>query len=409
MNFLYNTAIRLYGAAAQVVSLRSKKVRKMLRGQHHTNDILRRKLADKPGAIWFHASSLGEFEQGRPLIERLKREHPEKPVLLSFFSPSGYEVRKNYHLADCVVYLPFDAPHRVRKFIELARPSMAIFIKYEFWGNYLEELHRRGIPTYIISTIFRPGQRFFRRGGEMFRRMLHCFTHLYVQDERSRRLLKIIGIENVTVAGDTRFDRVYEIAQQAKRLPEIERFAADAPVFIAGSTWPPDEELLVGLIERYPDVKFIVAPHEIDPARIEKFCERISRPALRYTQLTPQSDLAAAGVLFVDTIGILSSVYRYGRWGYIGGGFGAGIHNTLEAATFGLPLAFGPRYGKFREARDLVTLRGAASIASAEELERWFAGLHDDPDATGRSGTICKEYVLQHKGATARIMDEICR
>ena len=409
MRLLYNSGIYLTNAAIRLAALFNPKARLWVRGRKGIFDKLARTVDSGADIAWFHAASLGEFEQGRPVIEAFRKACPGYKILVTFFSPSGYEIRKNYPAADYIFYLPPDTPRNVRRFMAIVRPKIAVFVKYEFWVNYLLAMKQAGTKLYLISSIFRDGQIFFRPYGGLFRSALRAFRHIFVQNDSSRNLLKSIGIEQVSVAGDTRFDRVYEIAQQAKRLPEIERFAADAPVFIAGSTWPPDEELLVGLIERYPDVKFIVAPHEIDPARIEKFCERISRPALRYTQLTPQSDLAAAGVLFVDTIGILSSVYRYGRWGYIGGGFGAGIHNTLEAATFGLPLAFGPRYGKFREARDLVTLRGAASIASAEELERWFAGLHDDPDATGRSGTICKEYVLQHKGATARIMDEICR
>ena len=221
MNPLYNTGIRLYGLAARVAALRSPKVRKMIQGQKRTLDTLRRRLGSRPGCIWFHASSLGEFEQGRPMIERLRREHPEKPILLSFFSPSGFEVRKNYPFVDAVVYLPFDTPSRVKKFLDAARPSMAIFIKYEFWGNYLKELRRRGIPTYIISSIFRPGQRFFRSVGGMFRRMLLCFDRLYVQDERSRRLLKLVGVENVTVAGDTRFDRVTDVMRSTVELSLI--------------------------------------------------------------------------------------------------------------------------------------------------------------------------------------------
>ena len=409
MRLLYNSGIYLTNAAIRLAALFNPKARLWVRGRKGIFDKLARTVDSGADIAWFHAASLGEFEQGRPVIEAFRKACPGYKILVTFFSPSGYEIRKNYPGADYIFYLPPDTPRNVRRFMAIVRPKIAVFVKYECWVNYLLAMKRAGTKLYWISSICRDGQIFCRPYGGLCRSALRAFRHIFVQNDSSRNLLKSIGIEQVSVAGDTRFDRVYEIAQQAKRLTALERFAADAPVFLAGSTWPPDEELLVGLIERYPDVKFIVAPHEIDPARIEKFCERISRPALRYTQLTPQSDLAAAGVLFVDTIGILSSVYRYGRWGYIGGGFGAGIHNTLEAATFGLPLAFGPRYGKFREARDLVTLRGAASIASAEELERWFAGLHDDPDATGRSGTICKEYVLQHKGATARIMDEICR
>lgn len=420
MNFLYNTAIRLYGAAAQVVSLRSKKVRKMLRGQHHTNDTLRRKLADKPGAIWFHASSLGEFEQGRPLIERLKREHPEKPVLLSFFSPSGYEVRKNYHLADCVVYLPFDAPHRVRKFIELARPSMAIFIKYEFWGNYLEELHRRGIPTYIISTIFRPGQRFFRRGGEMFRRMLHCFTHLYVQDERSRRLLKIIGIENVTVAGDTRFDRVTDVMRSTVDIPGFPGFAPDARMrLIVGSSWEADEDIYVPWLNLHPEVAFIIAPHEFNETRLEALRNRFSSKVMllsEWINVIKKSRAAGTPVpvwmkdirgIIVDSFGKLSSLYRFADIAYIGGGFGAGIHNLNEAAVYGIPVVFGPNHHKFKEAGDLIECGGGFSVTDAGSLSQTLDSLLLSPVLLKNAGESAGAYIRANLGATDRIFADL--
>lgn len=409
MRLLYNSGIFLTDAAIRIASLFNPKARLWVKGRKGIFGNLARTVDSSADVAWFHAASLGEFEQGRPVIEAFRKACPDYKILVTFFSPSGYEIRKNYPGADYVFYLPADTPRNVRRFMAIVRPKIAVFVKYEFWVNYLLAMQRAGTKLYLISSIFREKQVFFRPYGGLFRRALGAFRYIFVQNDTSRSLLKGIGVERVGVAGDTRFDRVYEIARQAKRLPEIERFAADVPVFIAGSTWPPDEELLLPLIERYPDVKFIVAPHEIDSARIEKLRERISRPTLRYTQLTPQSDFAGAGVLFVDTIGILSSVYRYGRWGYIGGGFGAGIHNTLEAAAFGLPLAFGPRYEKFKEARDLADLGGAVGISSQEELEQWFAGLHDDPDAAKRSGTACKEYVLQHKGATGQIMSEICR
>lgn len=358
---------------------------------------------------WFHAASLGEFEQGRPVIEAFRKARPEYKILVTFFSPSGYEIRKNYSGADCICYLPTDTPKNVRRFMQIVHPEIAVFIKYEFWHNYLTAMQKAGTRLYLISAIFRKEQIFFKPYGGLFRRALEAFTHLFVQDENSKQFLHEIGIDAVSIAGDTRFDRVFTIASNAKNLPEIERFAQNMPVFIAGSTWPPDEELLLTLIERYPSVKFIIAPHEIHASRIEKLRTTIHRPSLRYTELTPESDLAHAEVLFIDTIGLLSSVYRYGTWGYIGGGFGAGIHNTLEAATFGLPLAFGPRYEAFKEAKELIAAGGAKSISTADELIQWFDPLFQSPEATQRTGDICRQYVIKHKGATQQIIDEICR
>ena len=360
MNLLYNTAISLYGAAAQLVSLRSRKVRKMLQGQHRTPEMLRRKLAGKPGAVWFHASSLGEFEQGRPMIERLRREHPEVPILLSFFSPSGFEVRKNYPYVDAVVYLPFDTPRRVRKFLDLVRPSMAIFIKYEFWGNYLEELHKRGIPTYLISSIFRPGQRFFRKGGGLFRRMLGCFTHLYVQDERSRRLLRVIDVKNVTVAGDTRFDRVTDVMRSSVEIPGFPGFAPRTRLkFIAGSSWEADEEIYVPWLNAHSEIGFIIAPHEFNETRLEALRNRFaSKTVLLLSEwihilkesergnTPPPAWLSGIRGIIVDSFGKLSSLYRFADIAYIGGGFGAGIHNLNEADVYGIPVVVVPKNEK---------------------------------------------------------------
>lgn len=421
MNLLYNTAISLYGAAAQVVSLRSRKVRKMLRGQHCTPKLLRRKLADKPGAVWFHASSLGEFEQGRPMIERLKREHPEVPVLLSFFSPSGYEVRKNYHFADAVVYLPFDTPKRVRKFLDIARPSMAIFIKYEFWGNYLEELHRRGIPTYLISSIFRPGQRFFRNIGGMFRKMLHCFDRLYVQDERSRRLLRVIGVENVTVAGDTRFDRVTDVMRSTVDIPGFPGFAQGAQLkFIAGSSWEADEDIYVPWLNNHPEIPFIIAPHEFNETRLEALRNRFTCGKVvllsewigivkkyRKEGAPLPGWLSEVRGIIVDSFGKLSTLYRFADIAYIGGGFGAGIHNLNEAAVYGMPVIFGPNHAKFKEASDLIACGGGFSVADSVGFDRAMDSLLSDPAALKRAGAAAGKYIRDNLGATDRIYSEI--
>lgn len=420
MNQLYNTGIRLYAFAARIASLRSTKVRKMIRGQHRTHDILAKRLADKPGCIWFHASSLGEFEQGRPMIERLRREHPEKPILLSFFSPSGFEVRKNYPFVDAVVYLPFDTPHRVKRFLDAARPSMAIFIKYEFWGNYLQELKRRGIPTYIISSIFRPGQRFFRNIGGMFRKMLRCFNRLYVQDERSRRLLKIIGIENVTVAGDTRFDRVTDVMRSAVDIPGFPGFGEEAPLrFIAGSSWEADEDIYVPWLNAHPEVKFIIAPHEFNETRLEHLRNRFTKPAILLSEWISEIKRAklpggavpphlknVSGII-IDSFGKLSSLYRYADIAYIGGGFGAGIHNLNEAAVYGMPVIFGPNHSKFKEAADLTACGGGFSVTSREEFNSVINRLASTPAALRHAGEEAGRYIRDHLGATDLIYTDL--
>ncbi|MDD3107653.1 MAG: glycosyltransferase N-terminal domain-containing protein [Alistipes sp.] len=409
MHLLYNLGIFLMDFFALFAARFNPKVRLWVNGRKGIFDRMSAVIHPTDRIAWFHAASLGEFEQGRPVIEAFRQRSPEYKILVTFFSPSGYEIRKNYQGADYIFYLPSDTPRNVRRFMALVRPEIAVFIKYEFWINYLSAMRRAGTRLFLISALFRPEQVFFRPYGKLFRQALQSFEHLFVQNEESVALLQKIGITAVSVAGDTRFDRVYAIASQARDLPPIARFTAQAPVFIAGSTWAPDEELLWELVEKFPDVKFIIAPHEIDATRIDHAIARLSRPALRYTQLTPQSDLEGAGVLFIDTIGILSSVYRYARWGYIGGGFGAGIHNILEAATFGLPLSFGPRYTKFREACELIAQGGATSIHDAESLLRWFTILYQQPETSARSGEICRQYVAQHRGATEQIVKEICR
>lgn len=422
MNCLYNTGIRLYSIAAQLVSLKSKKVRKMLRGQHHTADTLRKLMANKPGAVWFHAASLGEFEQGRPMIERLKREHPEVPVLLTFFSPSGYEVRKNYPFADAVVYLPFDTPHRVRRFLDLARPSMAIFIKYEFWGNYLEELRKRGIPTYSISSIFRPGQRFFRKGCGMFRKMLHCFDRLYVQDERSRRLLRVIGVENVTVAGDTRFDRVTDVMRTTVDSPGFPGFASSAKCrFIAGSSWEADEDIYVPWLNAHPEVAFIIAPHEFNETRLEALRNRFSDRVLLLSEWIriikkarkegtelPAWMSKVRGII-VDSFGKLSTLYRFADVAYIGGGFGAGIHNLNEAAVYGMPVIFGPNHQKFKEASDLIACGGGFTVDSRESFDTAINPLMLSQPLREKAGEAAGAYIRSNLGATDRIYSEIFR
>lgn len=409
MKLLYTLGIHLLSIVIALAALFNRKARLWRRGRRGIFRRMSEAIDPRAPLIWFHAASLGEFEQGRPVIEAFRKAYPHWKILLTFYSPSGYEVRKEYPGADYIFYLPADTPRNVRRFLAIARPHIAVFIKYEFWANYLFGLQRNGTKTFLISAIFQPGQIFFRPWGDLMRQALRSFELLFVQDEASRTLLSTIGIDRVQVAGDTRFDRVYAIAQAARKLPQIEPFSAGARVLVAGSTWPADEELILRLMSQSNDIKFILAPHEIDEARIGKLVGESPVAALRYTELGPENDPAATRLLIIDTIGILSSVYRYGELAYIGGGFGAGIHNTLEAATFGLPLAFGPRYERFREARELIASGGARSVNNYEELFEWFHTQQSDPVARKHSSEACRAYVLAHKGATEVILTELTK
>ena len=380
-------------------------------GQWKTNSILREKIDRNAKYIWFHASSLGEFEQGRPMIEKIKAEHPEYKVLLTFFSPSGYEVRKNYKGADVICYLPFDTPFRVKKFLNLANPAIAIFIKYEFWGNYLRELRKRGIPVYIISAIFRPDQLFFQWFGKPYRKMLSYFNHLFVQDERSMKLLNEFGITNVTVTGDTRFDRVLDVRKQARELPFIERFLESKEgkrpiVMVAGSSWPQDEAIFIPYFHEHPEMKLIIAPHEIHREHLLSIEAMLKRPSVRLSE-AHEDDLADKDCLIIDSFGLLSSIYRYGQIAYIGGGFGVGIHNTLEAAVYGIPVIFGPKYQKFMEAMQLIEAGGAYSIKDYNELKTLLDRLLTDEAFLKKTGTNAGNYVIGNSGATEKVLHMI--
>lgn len=409
---LYTAAIQLYALTVSAVAPFHKKARLMRAGQAQTAAILREKIDRQAKYIWFHASSLGEFEQGRPMIEQIRKVHPEYKILLTFFSPSGYEVRKNYAGADVVCYLPFDTPGRVEQFLDLANPAMAIFIKYEFWGNYLHALQQRGIPIYIISAIFRREQLFFQWFGKPYRKMLDCFNHLFVQDERSKALLEEYGIRNVTVAGDTRFDRVIDVYHQAKQIPVVERFVKGSDgqqppfVFVAGSSWPEDEAIFIPYFERHPEMKLIIAPHEIHEGHLKSIEARLHRPTIRLSQATEQN-VADKDCLIVDSFGLLSSLYRYGQIAYIGGGFGAGIHNTLEAAVYGMPVLFGPRFQKFKEAKDLIAVGGAFTFDNAPAFASRMDTLLSTPEAWQQSSQAAGHFVQSHGGATTTILQEI--
>lgn len=406
MRRLYNFGIFCYKHLVASVSHRNPKAGKLTKGQKEIFPYLEKTLDKNGGYIWIHASSLGEFEQGRPLIETIRRTYPERKILLTFFSPSGYEVRKNYNQVDAVCYLPFDLPGNVRRFLDLVKPQSAIFIKYEFWANYLTELKKRDIPTYIISAIFRPKQIFFRFYGGYFRKMLHCFTQLYVQDENSRKLLDSIGVRNVSVVGDTRFDRVVEISNSTDPNPLLEKFVGEKFVWVGGSTWPKDEEIILDYFNRHPEQKLILAPHEIHEEHLQSIIARLKRPYLRYTQAT-EANVADADCLIIDCFGLLSSLYRYGKLAYIGGGFGVGIHNIAEAAVYSIPVIFGPNYHRFKEAINLIDNGGAFPIHDAASFESTIENFISNREALAQAGKSAGDYIKSHSGATAVIFKEI--
>lgn len=407
MTPFYDFAIHLYSLGVKIASLRHEKARKIIDGQAVTMQRLKKELSPEGGYIWIHAASLGEFEQGRPLIEMIRRNHPDAKILLTFFSPSGYEVRHNFPLVDAVVYLPFDTKKNVRQFLDTVKPRMAIFVKYEFWGNYLNELKLRGIPTYIISAIFRKSQPFFKPWGGEFRKMLTYFTHIYVQDEGSRELLAGIGIKNVTVAGDTRFDRVTDIMESCVEIPQAAALTRDASLtIVAGSTWPPDESYLLPCFNAHPGMKLIIAPHEVNEERIAAIESQLNRPSCRLSTATPE-EAAKCDCIIVDCYGKLSSAYRYGNIAYIGGGFGVGIHNLNEAAVYDIPVIFGPHYHKFKEARDLIKCKGGFSFSNKEEFDAIIEPIVNDKKLREQYGKNAGNYIKENLGATRIIYADI--
>ena len=403
---LYNLAIIIYDIAVHLAAPFISKPRKMMKGHWVVYELLRQQLEKDARYIWFHAASLGEFEQGRPLIEKIRAKYPDYRILLTFFSPSGYEVRKNYRGADIVCYLPFDKPRNVKKFLDLVNPCMAFFIKYEFWKNYLDELHKRRIPVYSVSSIFRRGQIFFKWYGGTYRNVLRNFDHLFVQNERSKRYLAKIGINRVTVVGDTRFDRVLQIREEAKDLPLVELFKNNTMTFVAGSSWQPDEDLFIEYFNQHPEVKLIIAPHVIDENHLVEIIRKLKRPYVRYTR-ADEKNVRKADCLIIDCFGLLSSIYRYGEIAYIGGGFGVGIHNTLEAAVYGIPVIFGPKYQKFQEAIRLLEAKGGFSIKSYEELKALLDRMLEDEEFLRESGMNAGLYVTDNAGATDRVLNMI--
>ena len=441
-------------------SLFNKKIKKMWRGEREAVDLLKEKVDPTAKYVWFHAASLGEFEQGRPLIEQLRATHPEYKILLTFFSPSGYEVRKNYEGADIVCYLPLDTIRNARRFLRAVHPVMAFFIKYEFWYNYLHILRHRGVPVYSVSSIFRPGQVFFKWYGRNYAKVLHCITHFFVQNEVSLQLLKGIGIDEATVVGDTRFDRVLQIKEQAKELPIVEAFkgingkgdackdnlsedacngdlsedackrvlSEDAckedlsenackedlsengckgcKVFVAGSSWQPDEDIFIRFFNDHPDWKLIIAPHVIGEDHLAYILDKLQMKAVRYTQATEQS-AAEARCLIIDCFGLLSTIYRYGEIAYVGGGFGVGIHNVPEAAVWGVPVLFGPNNKRFQEAQDLLACKGSFEVTDYDSFNTIISRLISDDKFRHQCGEASANYVKSRSGATDIIMKSV--
>ena len=411
----YSLIIYLYLFGVAIYSRFNEKVRKMWRGEREAFRILKEKVDPDAKYVWFHAASLGEFEQGRPLIEQLRKEHPEYKILLTFFSPSGYEVRKNYEGADIITYLPLDTITNARRFLRAVHPVMAFFIKYEFWYNYLHILKHRNVPVYSVSSIFRPDQVFFKWYGRQYGRVLNCFTHFFVQNEQSKELLGKIGIHNVSIVGDTRFDRVLQIKEASKQLPVIKAFKQDAKVFVAGSSWPPDEEIFIKYFDKHRDWKLIIAPHVIGEDHLKQIEALLEgRKVIRYSEYSGHSEnadysdeLANAEVLIVNCFGLLSSIYHYGDVAYVGGGFGVGIHNLLEAAVWDVPVFFGPNNQRFQEAQGLKK-GGGFEIANYDDFQKQMDRFMTDDAYLADQGRLAGRFVKGQAGATQEVLSSVC-
>lgn len=404
MILFYELLIRFLTLGIRAAAFFHPKARRWVLGRRDWHSRYATAFQKKGPVLWVHAASLGEFEQGRPLIEAVRTSFPGWQIVLTFFSPSGYEIRKNYPQADFIGYLPADTRRNARDFLDLIRPDVAIFVKYEFWANYLLALKQRSIPTLLVSALFRSGQPFFQWYGGFWRRMLGCFTHFFLQNERSAQLLQQAGFQNWTVAGDTRVDRVLNLAENAPENAVVKTFAGDSPVLVAGSSWEADENIFLPVLNQ-PDfrhLKVIIAPHEPSEKHLAQLIPKLNRPFSRYSAwsdgLQPPSD-----VLLIDNVGMLNTLYRYGKVAYIGGGFGKGIHNTLEPAAFGLPVIFGPRFGKFEEARQLVARGGAFSIRDGSELATVLQNLQD-PEFYQRASAAVRAYLEESRGATDQII-----
>lgn len=408
MQTLYNIIVYLASAFIPIAALVNPKLRLFYKGRKETFSKLQERISNTDKTVWMHCASLGEFEQGRPLLEKVKSQYPDYKIILSFFSPSGYEIRKNYELADVVVYLPLDTPKKARKFIELAHPSLAIFVKYEFWPNILTALQQKNIDTILISGIFRKNQLFFKKQGAWYRESLKTFKHFFVQDEDSVSLLKSIGFSNITKSGDTRFDRVFDLIKQRKKLPLVEAFIQNKHILVAGSSWPKDEELLVEYINNQAskNEKFIFAPHNIQENLIENLVKKIQPKTVLFSEANIEN-LSNATVLIIDSIGILTSVYYYANVAYVGGGFGAGIHNILEPATYGIPIIVGPNYQKFKEAIELIEHDACFEISETKALSKQLKDFSQHENITKLAGKNALTYVKNNTGATKIITNYI--
>ncbi|MBK0370319.1 3-deoxy-D-manno-octulosonic acid transferase [Flavobacterium agrisoli] len=408
MIFLYNVAVYLVGFLLKIAALFSPKLKLFVRGRKNVFDILENKIKPSDATFWFHAASLGEYEQGLPVIEKLKETHPSHKIIVTFFSPSGYEVRKNNAIADVTLYLPLDTKFNAKKFIKLAHPEKAFFIKYEFWINYLNELQKNQIPTYLISGIFRENQIFFKPYAHFYRNALQAFTHFFVQNEKSKQLLESIGLKNVTISGDTRFDRVVAILEKDNSLDFIAEFKNNTTTLVIGSSWPKDEKLLAEYINSTTqNVKFIIAPHNIKPEQITELQKSITKKTILFTEKENQN-LANFDVFIIDTVGILTKIYSYADMAYVGGGFGnPGVHNLLEPATFGVPVVIGPNFSHFAEAIALVENKGCVSVHNFDQLQKTLDRLITDVAYRLLTGQICGQFVQENKGATDTILKKI--
>lgn len=409
---MYDLIISIYAGLVRLAQYFNPKARLMIDGHKEIFRILEQNIDPSSKYIWFHAASLGEFEQGRPVIEKIREEYPQYKILLTFFSPSGYEVRKNYPFADIVCYLPFDTRRNVLRFLKVVRPSISVFIKYEFWYNYLTELHRQQIPIYIVSAIFRPSQLFFKWYGGRARKALKYYAKICVQNDSSKKMLGNVGVTNVAVCGDTRFDRVFDISKQGAGLPLIEQFVENRTAgekqltLVAGSSWPGDEDLLIPYFNKNAELKLIVAPHEIHESHLVAIESRLQRPAIRYSQLEGANP-GDYDCVIIDCFGLLSAIYRYGQIAYVGGGFGAGIHNVLEAAVYNIPVIFGPNYQKFREANQLIESGGSYSVDGYESFEALVDKFSDQPQMLADTGFRAGDYVKRNTKAVEKVMAEL--
>ena len=404
MRWLYNLGILGYYLLVKIGSIRNEKARKWIEGRKNIFTRLRETIPQGERILWFHASSLGEFEQGRPVIESVRKLKPDYKILLTFFSPSGYELRKDYKFADYIFYLPLDTKKNAERFIDIVRPEKVFFIKYEFWYNFLTQLKEEGIPTYIFSALFRPSQIFFKPWGKWYLKAITTYEHIFVQNQESFDILHKFGFINVSVSGDTRLDRVGEIADAAPRLDKLEIFCGKQKAIIAGSTWKEDEDLFIPYVNKcQPGQKFVIAPHEVNPQSLERVCSALEKTYAFYSTASPQ-ELKDADVLIVDGYGYLVSVYRYGAFAYVGGGFTSGIHSILEPAAFGLPVIIGPDFQKFQEAHDMLSLGAATCINNYEELENQIDNYRSNPDALNAASASAHNYVDQNRGASKEIV-----